>query len=370
MRVTFPHIGNMWVMFRGMANAIGFDVIVPPLNSQRTLSLGSRHSPETVCLPFKLTLGNMIEALENGADTIMTVGQYGPCRFGYYHKIQEPILRELGYEFEMLRQSMGLLNIMKYISNGAPWKKIVAGFFFGMAKMKAVEYLEQQVARVRAIERDKGQATQIFQDAIKTIDVADSRNAINRARQEHLDRLEALPTVPGCRPVRIGLTGEFFVTVDPFANMDIEVELGKLGVEVERPQTVLEWINFNPISLALGLHEKGRSHRAATPYLSHHVGGDGRQSVGEKVLHSRDWDGMVHLEPFGCVPETVARNIMPSTKEELPVLNLQYDEHTGKAGVISRLEAFVDMVRRKKELDRAIKGNAGQNRRKLIGRSR
>ena len=66
------------------------------------------------------------------------------------------------------------------------------------------------------------------------------------------------------------------------------------------------------------------------------------------MLHAKDWDGLVHLEPFGCLPETMARNIMPSTREQLPVLNIMYDEHTGKAGVINRLEAFVDMINRKK----------------------
>jgi hypothetical protein len=39
---------------------------------------------------------------------------------------------------------------------------------------------------------------------------------------------------------------------------------------------------------------------------------------------------------------------MPSTKEVLPVLNIIYDEHTGKAGMVSRLEAFIDMIYRKK----------------------
>jgi len=78
------------------------------------------------------------------------------------------------------------------------------------------------------------------------------------------------------------------------------------------------------------------------------VGGDGWQSVGEKVLHAGDWDGIVHLEPFGCLPEIMARNIMPSIKNGLPVLNIIYAEHTGKAGIITRLEAFVDMIRTKK----------------------
>jgi predicted nucleotide-binding protein (sugar kinase/HSP70/actin superfamily) len=130
--------------------------------------------------------------------------------------------------------------------------------------------------------------------------------------------------------------------------MDIEIELGKLGVEVRRPISIVEWVRFNPFIHALKLREKDRAHKAAMPYISRHVGGEGMQSVGEKVLHARDWDGIVHLEPFGCVPEIMARNIMPITKEGCSVLNIIYDEHTGKAGMISRLEAFVDMLYRKK----------------------
>ena len=136
---------------------------------------------------------------------------------------------------------------------------------------------------------------------------------------------------------------------DKTRSIDPLLELGKLGVQVERPQSVLEWLDFNPFTLFLGLREKERSFKAARPYLSRYIGGDGLQTVGEKVLHANDWDGLVHIEPFGCLPEIMARNIMPSTKEQLPVLNLMYDEHTGRAGVINRLEAFVDMIKRKKK---------------------
>ncbi|GAJ11323.1 unnamed protein product, partial [marine sediment metagenome] len=117
---------------------------------------------------------------------------------------------------------------------------------------------------------------------------------------------------------------------------------------------ISEWVRFNPFIYALGLREKDKSHKAAMPYLSRHVGGDGWQSVGEKILHAREWDGIVHLEPFGCLPEVMARNIMPSIKEGPPVLNIIYDEHTGKAGMITRLEAFVDMLHRKKRRQIAV----------------
>ena len=351
MRLTFPHMGNLWVGVKAMANKLGIELVVPPPTTQRTLSLGVKYAPETACLPFKLTLGNMIEGLELGADTVMITGQYGPCRFGYYHKVQEPILRELGYDFLMLKESLGVKHILKYLTNGAPLTEVTAGFRFGLAKLKALDELEQLVYKMRAIEQDRGNATRVYRDAFQAIDDAGDYQAIKQTKQQYLQELMSLPTVSSPAPPKIGVTGEFFVVIDPFANMDVEIELGKLGVEVRRPQSVWEMVNFNLFAIAFRSREKDKSHKAAMPYLSRHVGGDGWQSVGEKVLHARDWDGMVHLEPFGCLPETMARNIMPSTKESLPVLNIICDEHTGKVGMINRLEAFVDLLERKRRAE-------------------
>ncbi len=349
MRVTFPHMGNLWIGIKAMADELGVDLVVPPPTSQRTLSLGVKYSPETACLPFKLTLGNMIEALELGADTIVMTGLYGPCRFGYYHKVQELILRELGYNnFQMVKQSLGIRRMVKYLTNGASLREVITGFRFGIAKLKTLDELERVVHKIRAIEQDKGSATRIYRDSIKAIDDAGDNQAIKLAKREYLQKLMSLPIVSSPDPLKIGVIGEFFVVIDPFANMDIEIELGKLGVEVRCPQSVWKTVNINLFAIALGLREKDKSHKAAMPYLSRHVGGDGWQSVGEKVLHATDWDGLIHLEPFGCLPEIMARNIMPSTKEELPVLNIICDEHTGKAGIITRLEAFTDMIYRRK----------------------
>jgi predicted nucleotide-binding protein (sugar kinase/HSP70/actin superfamily) len=52
------------------------------------------------------------------------------------------------------------------------------------------------------------------------------------------------------------------------------------------------------------------------------------------------------------MPEIVAQSILPRISRELsfPVLTLVFDEHTGKAGVLTRLEAFVDLLRRKREV--------------------
>ncbi len=157
MRVTFPHIGYTWVPARAIGNKLGVDMIVPPLTSKRTLSLGVKYAPETLCLPFKLSLGNMIEGLEMGGDTIIMLGQYGPCRFGYYNKLQESILHELGYKFKMLKESLGIFHIIKFVS-GASTRAILSALHFGMVKLKALDDIERLVYKVRAVERDKGSA--------------------------------------------------------------------------------------------------------------------------------------------------------------------------------------------------------------------
>jgi predicted nucleotide-binding protein (sugar kinase/HSP70/actin superfamily) len=124
----------------------------------------------------------------------------------------------------------------------------------------------------------------------------------------------------------------------------LERELGKLGVEVRRTLFTSEWTKFSLFLNPFGVNEKDRIHKAALPYLKRDVGGEGWESVGEKVLHAKDYDGLVHLAPFTCMPEIVAQNIMPKTKENIPVLTILCDEQLGKSGMLTRLEAFVDLL--------------------------
>ena len=54
--------------------------------------------------------------------------------------------------------------------------------------------------------------------------------------------------------------------------------------------------------------------------------------------------------PFSCMPEIVSQNILTkvSREEDIPVMTLVLDEQTGKAGYQTRIEAFIDLVKRKK----------------------
>jgi len=360
MRVSLPHMGNIYIPFKAMFKRLKVDFVMPPVSNQRTLSLGARYSPEGLCIPFKMTLGNLIEAAELGANTMLMPGGYGICRLGYYTKIQEQILHDLGYNVEIIQlgvsehKFLGILNLIKRVSNNAPLLKIISAFRFGLAKLNALDNIERMVQKVRPVELVKGTANQLYTRAVDAIDKADDYHTLKKVKKEYTSRINQITRNGHARPLIVGITGEFYVLLEPFSSFDVERELGKLGVEVRRTVFASEWTKFSFFLNPLGINEKNRIHRAALPYLKRDVGGDGWESVGEKVLHAKEYDGIVHLAPFTCMPEIIAQNIMPSTKERIPVLTILCDEQIAKPGILTRLEAFVDLLERKR---RALNNN-------------
>ena len=65
-----------------------------------------------------------------------------------------------------------------------------------------------------------------------------------------------------------------------------------------------------------------------------------------------NFDGFIHLLPFTCMPEIVAGSILPTIEKEqnIPIMSLVLDEMTGEAGFLTRIEAFIDLVRKRREL--------------------
>jgi predicted nucleotide-binding protein (sugar kinase/HSP70/actin superfamily) len=271
---------------------------------------------------------------------------------GYYVKEQEQIIRDLGYDAHFLTLDVSqhkfrsIIRLMKDLTNDAPWPKIISALRFAMGKLFALDKIEKVVHKVRAVELEKGRANQIYREAVKAIGEAKTVGEVKSASKEYIKKLNHVPKDPTADPVKVGIVGEVYVVLDPFANMDIEMELGKLGVEVERTMSLSRWVKYSLFLNYLGIDEWKEVHEAAMPYLKRDVGGDGWESVGEKVVYAREgYDGLVHLAPFTCMPEIVAQNIMPSTKEDIPVLTVLYDEQMARPGMITRLEAFVDLLR-------------------------
>ena len=89
MKVSFPNMGPNWVAFKTLFECLDLDVIVPDPTNREAIKVGVKYSPEFVCFPFKATLGDLKNALDKGADTLVMAIDCGPCRLGFYASVQE-----------------------------------------------------------------------------------------------------------------------------------------------------------------------------------------------------------------------------------------------------------------------------------------
>lgn len=363
MKPTFPHMGTIGILGEAILRRFGREVILPPKTSKRTLTLGSRYSPEFACLPLKVTLGNLIEALEKGADTIVMLAAGGPCRFGYYATLQNLILKNLDYEYELITLDYNMLNNLrklKRLAQGKNWFQIGEAFRFGFLKLLTLEKMERLAHRIRPYEIKKGSTTKAYDEASRIIRRTFSFKELRWAKREAISLLKKIPQDRTRNPLKVGVVGETYTVLEPYVNLEVERKLGEMGCEVHRPVWATEYmISMLPIFSRWGPRRKYR--KAAQPYLKEEPGGECIVSIGGTILYAkRGFDGIVHIAPFTCLPEIVAQGILSKVRKDLgiPILTLVLDEHTAQAGLITRLEAFVDLLQRKQARQK-MKGKQG-----------
>jgi predicted nucleotide-binding protein (sugar kinase/HSP70/actin superfamily) len=349
-KVSFPRFGHDTVALKTFVEELGAEVVLPPENSRRTLELGVLHSPELICLPYKITLGNMIEAAQAGADTILMPAGARKCRFGYYHYLQDRALRRLGLGCRLIpiAQYSPLESALRVLPAlfGVPAARVVRATALMVQKSYLTQRFRELLNRRRAVDFDGAEA--VRKAAVPLLESARTMVDIRRARYE----LERRFRLNGRRPlVKLALVGEIYFMIEQFASQEIEKELGRMGVWV-----LFERSLYRHLRHLLWIDPKfARSARLARQYLAECPGGEAHRTVGEAVHFSRlGADGIVHIFPFTCMPENIALEALErlSAKTGVPVLSLSFDEHTSRTGLLTRLEAFVDLVKRRKKAAR------------------
>ena len=363
MKVTFPHMGNAWIVIQTLFESLNVEVVVPPANSKRTLNLGARLSPESACLPLKLNLGNYVEAADHGADTIVITGGIGPCRFGLYGEVERQILRDAGYDYEVVileppdGSLLGLFKRIRYLAGTHnSWLKIMKALGFAYRKSVALDRVEDLIHAARPRLPKPTETEKLYEDAKRRLELTMTDEGLQEivrwvqgSIRERLSEVNS--TSKGFKqPLRIGIIGEIYTILDTFTSGDIEQYLGRLGVEVDRSIYLSGWTGNHVFQgLAPGYRSIKSYPRHAKPYLPHFVGGHGQETVGAAVKFAREgFDGIIQIFPLTCMPEIVAASILPQVQEafKVPIMTLIVDEHSGHAGVQTRLEAFVDLLER------------------------
>jgi predicted nucleotide-binding protein (sugar kinase/HSP70/actin superfamily) len=70
-----------------------------------------------------------------------------------------------------------------------------------------------------------------------------------------------------------------------------------------------------------------------------------REILGGIVQHKDDVNGIILLSAFPCGPDAMVNELITRRVEGVPILNLVLDSQSGTAGVETRLESFIDIIR-------------------------
>lgn len=165
-------------------------------------------------------------------------------------------------------------------------------------------------------------------------------NRINRLPSEQVfDHAPPEPDVSQERPFRVAFVGHPYNLFDTDVNKDILSFAKNLGMQIVTPE---------------GLSE--REIDAQISDLSKEIyWSSGREIVGS-LFHflSGGVDGVVFLTSFKCgidalLQEFVRRRLRVRGGPPVPFLILSLDEHSGREGLTTRLEAFKDVMEQRKQ---------------------
>ncbi len=140
--------------------------------------------------------------------------------------------------------------------------------------------------------------------------------------------------------LKFALLGYPYLIYDNFISVNIISKLRQLGVNA------LTIENIHPFCLSL-------QRNCGLPKRLFWTFSDLVLKAAHLFFKRGNIDGVIHVTAFGCGPDSLTNKLieMEAKKHQnIPFMTLMLDEHTGEAGIATRLEAFVDMVKRRKEL--------------------
>lgn len=373
MILSFPNMGPNRIAFKTLFEQLDIEVVLPDPTNREAIKIGVKYSPEFVCFPFKATLGDFVSAIKKGADTLVMAIDCGPCRFGFYHAVQERILHDMGYknvsvipldqadllEFKWvksLQEVSGKRDLFSY-------PKFVKAIIFFLKKAKLLNDIQTAEGLFRAYERNQGDTTEIVKALHARLDETNKLSELRKFKKVIKEDFNKLDIDKTRSPLRVGLSGEIHITLEPYVNLDIRRKLGEMGVEIHQNLSLYDWVVHK---FHLNYHRKWLEH-LSHPYVPMDIGGECVWVLGEYINKAKaGFDGFVHEYPFTCMPEVTARTIITNKLKgiyDLPILYFSFDEHSGMEGFRTRLEAFVDLMndRRKREIKTNVEFQANGN---------
>ncbi len=285
------------VLWRVFFRELGLEVKVSPNTTLRTMEKGAARAIDEMCLSTKIYFGHVEQLI-------------GKCDY-----ILVPRINNFGVRRYMCTKFEALYDICRNVYRDTDQK-------FLAYNVDIEHGCEEEPAFVKMAEQlgISGKAGRKAYRKAKRADEEDWKNQIKR--QEALYKKDGLKIMIAAHP---------YVLHDPYIGKPITDFLKNAGITVLRADV---------------MDRKDALKQSAkfSPTMRWEIN---REIAGGLSANRKYADGIILLSVFPCGPDALTNELAVRKIKDTPILNLTLDTQTGTAGVETRLESFIDILRMK-----------------------
>ena len=325
----FYKYGPLWKAYLENLNC---EVVFSTATTTNIVENGSKIANSELCVPMKIYFGHIKALLDEYSDLdYLFIPRYIsnhkeqyfcpkflilPEAVKYGMKLPIPILT-LEVNAKKMKGIDGAIKMGKEL--GVSQEKSGEAWYFAMQKFQKF----QSQAR-------KG-------DYIELLNQLDSNPGHKQTEKHFRNRMS--DEMKGKFPLNIVILGHPYNVYEAYINIDLIARLKAMDCHIMTIEKHPKEIFKKPVTINKQYHQYWQSEdeilKTARFYLT-----EGRDQV----------DGVIFLISFACGPDSLIQELVmrDMKRREIPYLELILDEHSGESGLTTRIESFVDMIRREK----------------------
>jgi len=316
--LIYYKFAEMWTTF---FEELGAEVIVSPKTNKKIKLDSVSTAPDEDCYSTKLYFGHVL-AIKDQVDYLFIP------RFGGWKK-----------DLVGCPKFIGLAEVLKSMHPDLP-EIIMPHFNRAKLKDKKIDFIRRAFDVGWKFTKNPFRIMKAFRKALQAYKLHLQNLIIDEKTLQRWEQSEIIlndfPIInENERQLKIALVGHSYVLNDPYSSLSIRSILQEYGIDVitseQMPRKIVE---DQMEKLGYNL------------YFDYE-----REILGTAMyfMESKTVDGIIHLMIFSCGPDSVAGEMaaqLSKKKPDIPLLQLVFDELTAEAGMKTRIEAFVDMLRR------------------------
>lgn len=305
----YDYISFMRRLFSGT----GVEIVVGGENDDRILAEGNRLTVDEACFPIKLFVGQA-SALTEKCDRVLIPRVMKDCNGRW---LCPKLLGIPELSLRIPHQEKLLITDPVYFDNRSKAKRVFRKMF-------------------RELNAGKDRFDFNFDNAYgrQLCMAAGMEKAYIEAGWEFMPEPAGDGEIVLPNTKQVLLLGHCYNVYDRFANCGIMEKLEELAIGTVT-ETAVNAARREAVVKEIGLDKK--------PFWEAFV-----RNVGTAVELKDKVDGIIYLSSFSCGPDAFIYQMIKKYVKGTPVMLLKLDEHRGEAGFDTRIEAFADLLERRR----------------------